>query len=256
MTKKFSEADKALYSWLCTIFPSQKADGTWHYPETPNTSGMNNTMSNTNISGINNTNGSGNNLFTNRMEKDIPAEFLQLKKIFDSYTVTSPEYKFKHVFYTLSPVKIVKSPEFTEEEWQKYYINEYLMPVILNKDQITMRHDKQNELIMKLNKSKFDINEKLEQLNCQKQVVHNKMKVCIELLRKYIKKKSVNSYECEYVEEEKGFEGRNKFYLRNAAEGLSTMNILRDKLVGLSKKIKEDLKDLEQGGIKRSFIMK
>ncbi|OQS54157.1 hypothetical protein EHP00_2236 [Ecytonucleospora hepatopenaei] len=105
------------------------------------------------------------------------------------------------------------------------------MPVRLNYDQIQQRHNKQNELILKLNNSKFDMNEKLDSLRSMSMAVQNKMKTVVVLLRKYIK----NSFLLKgkgnlqgsggFTYEEFNLEGvtRDKLYLSDRSEGISAM---------------------------------
>lgn len=220
-----------------------------------NNQNINNSMNNQNNTNLNPFGNS--TMQQNNAQNTLIFRNQRLTDIYNAYLPNSLTYKFSNVFYNLSQTKIQKPNNFTDEEWKKYYINDHLMPVKLTFEEICARHKKQNDLIMKLNTSKFDMNEKLDALNNLKMVVHNKMKKIIGLLRKHIKNNltnaSINSYSLNNpnVISLQNSASREKLYVQDKNSVLFAFLKIKKQLEEMEEKIKRDLKDLEQGGISK-----
>lgn len=138
----------------------------------------------------------------------------------------------------------------SDSEWQKIYINDYLMPVELNYDEIVQRVQKQNDLILKLNNSKYAIIQSIENLNNKKNIIIGKIKQLIYKFRRISKQYIVNDDLLDSNFQVELGKFRNKLYIVDEIESKKIMDGIKYKLQERIKQVKDDLKDLEQGGLK------
>lgn len=174
----------------------------------------------------------------------------KITSIYQSYIPGTIEYKFKHLFYNISENKIIKPINMSDSEWQKIYINDYLMPVELNYDEIVQRVQKQNDLILKLNNSKYVIIQSIENLNNKKNIIIGKIKQLIYKFRRISKQYIVNDDLLDSNFQVELGKFRNKLYIVDEIESKKIMDGIKYKLQERIKQVKNDLKDLEQGGLK------
>ena len=138
----------------------------------------------------------------------------------------------------------------SDSEWQKISINDYLMPVELNYDEIVQRVQKQNDLILKLNNSKYAIIQSIENLNNKKNIIIGKIKQLIYKFRRISKQYIVNDDLLDSNFQVELGKFRNKLYIVDEIESKKIMDGIKYKLQERIKQVKDDLKDLEQGGLK------
>lgn len=106
-----------------------------------------------------------------------------LESIERSYTPSSPQYKFSHVFYNIVDRPFERPANFPPQLWQEALLPDpSLMPVILNKAQIENRKVLQNDLIRKINESKSAILKKADALGVKREMLRSKLSV---IIRKY-----------------------------------------------------------------------
>lgn len=170
------------------------------------------------------------------------------------YYPSSGAYKFQYTFYNLSPTPISRPSHFSPGTWRELYINDYLMPVVLNKEQIEERQQKQNNLIMQLNNSKYSMIQSLEVLKNKRTVIESKLKSLIGKFR-YIGKQYINNNSningSNAVEVE--FSLRDKLYLKDPEEGKRVMGEIKKKLLERIEKVREEIKEMDHFGIKNSM---
>lgn len=166
-----------------------------------------------------------------------------LENLERSYSPSSPQYKFSHIFYNIVDGPFERPYNFPEQLWaQSLLPDRTLMPVILSKPQIDERKAMQNDLIRKLNESRGGIHKRIEAIRAKREALRAKLVVVCSKYRRVSRQYQQGDANEEVYRMQIDVAGREKYLVKNSrAEVMDCLVRMRERLLGLEREIVEAL---------------
>ncbi|EOB12166.1 hypothetical protein NBO_508g0017 [Nosema bombycis CQ1] len=194
---------------------------------------------------------------SNQTEQELIFMIDSLEKYYDP---TSPQYKFKYVFYNKVNHPFSRPMDFPEDLWNKSITSDSsMMPVILKGSEIEQRKKQQVEVASKINGSYDYLQDKVNMLRIRSEKIRSRINSCIALYRKienniynkYREKKIETALMDEIYKLDTKIDGRSRLYVADKKdEILEYLLSLKNNLQDLLNKINDNLYEYE----KRTFV--